>query len=606
MKAQEIRNIAIVAHVDHGKTTLVDQMFQYAGTFRENQHVVERALDSDDQERERGITILAKNTSIQFEGTRINIVDTPGHADFGGQVERTLSMADGVLLLVDAFEGPMPQTRFVLRKAFEHGLKALVMINKVDRPDARPEEILDEVFDLFVELGADEHQLDFPVIYGSGRDGYAMNEPDEERKDLDPLFRLILEHIPSPKIDLQAPVRFQAVTLEHSDFVGRMAIGRVERGVLKEGQRVTLCHPNRKKTVQASIKSLFRYEGLERVATSQVACGDIAVVAGIEDLSIGDTLCDPEHVEPLPAIKIDEPTISMQFCVNDAPFAGKEGQFVTSRHLQTRLERAAVRDVALQIERTNKTDTFEVKGRGVMHLGVLIEGMRREGFEFAVGKPVVIIKEVDGKLCEPFERATVEVPKDNAGRIIEYLGRRRGEMLHMEAHGAIAKVEFMIPARGLIGARTALLTLSQGEAILAHVFDSWQPDGGAIPRRTGGVLISDRSGPVLTYALDGLSDRGKFFVKPGDEVYEGMVVGEQNKPGDLPVNVCRAKKLTNIRTSSKDTAANIAPPRLMSLEESLEYIEDDELLEVTPKSLRLRKRVLNADQRKKTTRAKAF
>ncbi|MCL4147571.1 UNVERIFIED_CONTAM: hypothetical protein GTU68_014585 [Idotea baltica] len=581
-------------------------MFQYAGTFRENQQVAERALDSDDQERERGITILAKNTSIQFEGTRINIVDTPGHADFGGQVERTLSMADGVLLLVDAFEGPMPQTRFVLRKAFEHGLKALVMINKVDRPDARPEEILDEVFDLFVELGADEEQLDFPVVYGSGRDGYAMNEPDEERKDLDPLFRLVLKHIPSPKIDLESPVRFQAVTLEHSDFVGRMAIGRVERGILKEGQRVALCHPKRDKPIMSSVKSLFRYEGLERVATSQVACGDIAVVAGIEDLSIGDTLCDPEHIEPLPAIKIDEPTISMQFSVNDAPFAGKEGQFVTSRHLQTRLERAAIRDVALVIERTNKTDTFEVKGRGVMHLGVLIEGMRREGYEFAVGKPVVIIKEVDGKPCEPYERATVEVPKDNAGRIIEYLGRRRGEMLHMEAHGEIAKVEFMIPARGLIGARTALLTLSQGEAILAHVFDSWQADGGVIPRRTGGVLISDRSGPVLTYALDGLSDRGKFFVKPGDEVYEGMVVGEQNKMGDLPVNVCRAKKLTNIRTSSKDTAANIAPPRLMSLEESLEYIEDDELLEVTPKSLRLRKRILNADQRKKMTRAKAL
>jgi GTP-binding protein len=604
MKAQEIRNIAIVAHVDHGKTTLVDQMFQYAGTFRDNQQVVERALDSDDQERERGITILAKNTSIEFEGTRINIVDTPGHADFGGQVERTLSMADGVLLLVDAFEGPMPQTRFVLRKAFEHGLNALVMINKVDRPDARPEEILDEVFDLFVELGANADQLDFPVVYGSGRDGYAMNEPDEERKDLDPLFRLVLKHIPAPVVDLESPVRFQAVTLEHSDFVGRIAIGRVQRGILREGQRVTMCHPDRTKNVQASVKSLFRYEGLERVATSEVACGDIAVVAGIEDLSIGDTLCDPDHVEPLPRIMIDEPTISMQFSVNDAPFAGKEGQFVTSRHLQTRLEKAAVRDVALVIERTKKTDTYEVKGRGVMHLGVLIEGMRREGFEFAVGKPVVIIKEVDGVMCEPYERATIEVPKDNAGRIIEYLGRRRGEMLHMEALGVIAKIEFLIPARGLIGARTALLTLSQGEAILAHVFDCWKPDGGVIPRRTGGVLISDRAGPVLTYALDGLSDRGKFFVKPGDEVYEGMVVGEQNKPGDLPVNVCRAKKLTNIRTSSKDTAANIAPPRIMSLEESLEYIEDDELLEVTPKSMRLRKRTLNADQRKKSTRIK--
>ena len=601
-KAQEIRNLAIVAHVDHGKTTLVDQMFKYAGTFRENQHIMERALDSDDQERERGITILAKNTSIQFEGTRINIVDTPGHADFGGQVERTLSMADAVLLLVDAYEGPMPQTRFVLRKAFEHGLKALVMINKVDRPDARPDEVLNEVFDLFVELGASEEQLEFPVVYGSGRDGYAMNEPDDERKDLDPLFRCVLAHVPAPAIDLESPMRFQAVTLEHSDFVGRMAIGRVNRGILREGMRVLVCHPDRDQLVHASVKSLFRYEGLERVPAKAVQSGDIAVVAGIDDLSIGDTLCDPEVLDPLPAIAIDEPTISMQFSVNDAPFAGREGTYVTSRHVQTRLERAAIRDVALVIEKTGKTDTFEVKGRGVMHLGVLIEGMRREGFEFAVGKPLVIVKEVDGVMCEPFERATVEVPTEHSGRIIEYLGRRRGEMLHMEALGNVTKLEFLIPARGLIGARTAMLTLSQGEAILAHVFDSWKPDGGVIPRRTSGVLVSDRTGQVLTYALDGLSDRGRFFVAPGAEVYEGMVVGEQNKAGDLPVNVCRAKKLTNIRTSSKDQAANIAPPRIMSLEESLEYIEDDELLEVTPKSLRLRKRVLGGDARKKLAR----
>ncbi len=602
-KAQEIRNLAIVAHVDHGKTTLVDQMFQYAGTFRENQHVMERALDSDDQERERGITILAKNTSIQFEGTRINIVDTPGHADFGGQVERTLSMADAVLLLVDAYEGPMPQTRFVLRKAFEHGLKALVMINKIDRPDARPNEVLDEVFDLFVELGASAEQLEFPVVYGSGRDGYAMDEPEHERKDLGPLFKTILQHVPSPDIDLESPVRFQAVTLEHSDFVGRMAIGRVNRGILREGARVLVCHPDREQLVHANVKSLYRFEGLERVPAQEVFSGDIAVVAGIDELSIGDTLCDPELLDPLPAISIDEPTISMQFSVNDSPFAGKEGTYVTSRHLLTRLERASIRDVALTIEATGKTDTFEVKGRGVMHLGVLIEGMRREGFEFAVGKPLVIVKEVDGKACEPYERATIEVPTESSGRIIDYLGRRRGEMLHMEALGHLTKLEFLIPARGLIGARTALLTLSQGEAILAHVFDSWQPDGGVIPRRTGGVLVADRTGPVLTYALDSLSDRGKFFVRPGDEVYEGMVIGEQNKPGDLPVNACRAKKLTNVRAAAKDTAANIAPPRIMSLEESLEYIEDDEFLEVTPSSLRLRKRILDADKRKKSERA---
>ncbi|MCB9915628.1 MAG: translational GTPase TypA [Planctomycetes bacterium] len=602
---REIKNLAIVAHVDHGKTTLVDQMFRYAGTFRDNQQVRERALDSDDQERERGITILAKNTAIQYEGRRINIVDTPGHADFGGQVERTLSMADAVLLLVDSFEGPMPQTRFVLRKAFEHGLKALVMINKIDRPDARPHEVLDEIFDLFVELGAHDEQLEFPVVYGSGRDGYAMHEPEEEAKDLGPLFEMILKHVPSPKIDDAGPLQFQAVTLEHDDFVGRMAVGRVARGVLRAGQRVALCHPDRPKPLLASVKNLYSYSGLERLATQEVRCGDIAVVAGIEELSIGDTLCDPETPEPLPRIVIDEPTISMEFLVNDSPFAGKEGDFVTSRHLQSRLEKAAVRDVALSIERTDRTDAFRVKGRGVMHLGVLVENMRREGYEFAVGKPRVILKEVDGKLCEPVERATVEVPNASAGRIIEYLGRRRGEMLHMEALGELTKLEFAIPARGLIGARTSLLTLSQGEAILSHVFEEWRPDGGIIPRRTNGVLVSDRSGQVLTYALDGLSDRGTFFVKPGDEVYEGMVVGEQNKAGDLPVNVCRAKKLTNIRASSKDDAANIAPPRVMSLEECLEYVEDDELLEVTPRTLRLRKRILGADARKKQQRTEA-
>ncbi|HIG11391.1 MAG: translational GTPase TypA [bacterium] len=600
-----IRNLAIVAHVDHGKTTLVDQMFRYAGTFRENQKVAERALDSEDQERERGITILAKNTAIQYEGTRINIVDTPGHADFGGQVERTLSMADAVLLLVDAFEGPMPQTRFVLRKAFEHGLKALVMINKIDRPDSRPHEVLDEVFDLFVELGAHDEQLEFPVVYGSGRDGYAMREPEDDSDDLGPLFAMILEQVPTPKIDLEGHMQFQAITLEHDDFVGRIAVGRVSRGVLKAGQRVAVCHPYRARPLPATVKKLYSYQGLERVAVDSVPCGDIGVIAGIAEIEIGDTLCPLEHPDPLPKIEIDEPTISMEFVVNDSPFAGTEGAYVTSRHLQTRLDKAAVRDMALSITRTDRTDSFQVNGRGVMHLGVLIERMRREGYEFAVGKPRVILKDVDGTICEPYERATVEVPNENSGRIIEYLGRRRGEMLHMEALGTLTKVEFSIPARGLIGARTSLLTLSQGEAILSHVFEEWKPDGGLIPRRTSGVLVSDRGGPVLTYALDGLSDRGSFFVKPGDVVYEGMVVGEQNKAGDLPVNVCRAKKMTNIRASSKDDSASIAPPRIMSLEEALEYIEDDELLEVTPTSLRLRKRLLNADARKRHARSAA-
>ena len=599
---QEIRNVAIVAHVDHGKTTLVDQMFRYAGTFRANQQVRERALDTEDQERERGITILAKNTSIQFRGTRINIVDTPGHADFGGQVERTLSMADAVLLLVDSFEGPMPQTRFVLRKAFEHGLKALVMINKVDRPDARPHAVLDEIFDLFVELGADHDQLDFPVVYGSGRDGYAMREADDPRKDLGPLFDLLLEGVPAPEIDATAPMRFQAVTLEHDDFVGRMAIGRVDRGVLRLGTRVAIGHPDRSRPSLATIKSLFRYEGLDRIPAQAVACGDIAVVAGIEELVIGDTLCDPEFLEPLPAIAIDEPTISMEFLVNDSPFAAKEGQYVTSRHILNRLEKAALRDVALSIERTDKNYAFKVKGRGVMHLGVLVENMRREGYEFAVGKPLIIVREKEGRMCEPYERATIEVPNDSAGRIIEYLGRRRGELLHMEALGDLAKLEFTVAARGLIGARTALLTLSQGEAILSHVFEDWRPDKGLIPRRNCGVLTADRAGQVLTYALDALADRGTFFVRPGDQVYEGMVVGEYRKGGDLPVNVCRAKKLTNVRSSTKDISPTLSAAKTMSLEEALEYIEDDELLEVTPRSLRLRKRVLLGEVRRKLKR----
>ncbi len=596
---QPLRNIAIVAHVDHGKTTLVDSMFQFAGTFRENQAVQERALDSDAQERERGITILAKNTAIEFRGTRINIVDTPGHADFGGQVERTLNMADAVLLLVDAYEGPMPQTRFVLKKAFEAGLPALVMINKIDRPDARPAAVLDEVFDLFVELGAGDAQLDFPVVYGSGRDGYAMSDPDTPSDDLLPLFDLILDEVPAPDLDPTGPLQFQTATIEYDDFLGRIGIGRVMRGVLSQGDRPVVCHVDRESTPPALVKNLFRYEGLRRVVVSDVSAGDIAVVAGIDELSIGDTLCDASHPEALAAIAIDEPTLSMVFQVNDSPFSGREGRFVTSRQILARLERAALGDVALEVVPTASSEAYEVKGRGVMHLGVLVENMRREGYEFAVGKPHVVIKEVDGRACEPYERATVEVPGESAGRIIEYLGRRRGEMLHMEPVGDLQKVEFAIPARGLIGARTALLTLSAGEAILSHVFEEWRTDGGRIPRRTNGVLVSSNTGPVFAYAIDGLADRGVFFVKPGQEVYEGMIVGENNKTGDLPVNACRQKKHSNVRQATKDQSIRLTTPRELSLEECLEYLEDDELLEVTPRSLRLRKRVLDADRRRK-------
>ncbi len=602
MRPVPIRNIAIVAHVDHGKTTLVDAMFRFAGTFRANQQVQERAMDTDSQERERGITILAKNTAIQYHGTRINIVDTPGHADFGGQVERTLSMADAVLLLVDAAEGPMPQTRFVLRKAFQRGLRALVMINKIDRQDARPAEVLNEIFDLFVELGAHDQQLDFPVVYGSGRAGFAVLESGDEPRDLQPLLDLILAKVPAPPADPHGPTRFQAATLDHDDFLGRIAIGRVERGTLQQGSRVALCHPDRENVEFATIKNLFHYEGLNRVPVQTVMAGDIAVVSGFEEMAIGDTLCDPDHVEPLPAIVLDEPTISMVFYVNNSPFAGLDGDYVTSRQILGRLEKASARDVALQLAPTGSADAFEVKGRGVLHLSVLIENMRREGYEFAVGKPQVIIKNVEDVACEPFELASVEVPTPSAGRVIEYLSRRRGEMTHMDSVGTHARIEFLIPSRGLIGARTALLTLSQGEAILSHVFECWKPDGGRIPRRTNGVLVADRAGETVPYALDGLIDRGSFFLPPGVPVYEGMIVGENNKDDDLAINVCRTKKLTNMRAAGKDDNVRLPPPRILSLEECLEYLEDDELLEVTPKSLRMRKKGLSENDRRKEAR----
>ncbi len=611
MHCPKIRNLAIVAHVDHGKTTLVDAMFRTAGTFRENQRLEERALDSNDQERERGITILSKNTSIDWRGTRINLVDTPGHADFGGQVERILSMADAVLLLVDAYEGPMPQTRFVLRKAFEHGLKALVMINKVDRPDQRAHAVLDEVFDLFVELGAHDEQLDFPVVYGSGRDGWATTDPDVRTNDLLALFEMILEEVPSPPQHDEAPLQLQVATIDHDDFIGRTGTGRVARGTVRQGQRVLLCHPDRVEPEPIAVKRLFRHEGLVRVRVDEVRAGDIAVVAGIDELSIGDTLCPPEAPEALPAIELEEPTLSMVFSVNDSPFSGKEGRYVTSRQIAARLELAALRDVALVVVPTDATDAYEVKGRGVMHLGVLVESMRREGYEFSVAKPHVILKEVDGRLCEPFERATIEVPTQSAGRVIEYLGRRRGEMDHMGPLGPVGsgnehtKIEFNVPARGLIGARTALMTLTRGEAVLSHVFDSWQPDGGRIPRRTNGVLISDRAGDAVPYGLFNLLDRGQFFVAPGEKVYEGMVVGENNKNKDLGVNVCREKKLSNMRAAGRDDNVKLPPATRMSLEECLEYLEDDELLEVTPSDLRLRKRFLSALERRRQERQAA-
>ena len=604
---QAIKNLAIIAHVDHGKTTLVDAMFKFAGTFRANQKVETCVMDSDAQERERGITILAKNTSIQYGDTRINVVDTPGHADFGGQVERTLNMADAALLLVDSHEGPMPQTRFVLRKAFERGLKVLVMINKIDRPDQRAHEVLNEIFDLFIELGAHDEQLEFPAVYGSGRSGVAVHKFEDAAadgpKDMKPLFDMILAHVPAPPQEDDAPLQFQCATIDHDDYMGRIGIGRVRRGTIRAGQRVALCHPDREGATLCAVKQLLRFEGLTRVQTDAVYAGDIAIVGGIDDFMIGDTLCPPDAQEPLPAIKLEEPTIAMTFGVNTSPFAGQEGKFVTSRQIWARLEAAAMRDVALQISPTASADTFEVKGRGVMHLGVLAENMRREGYEFAVGKPRVILKEIDGQRCEPMERTVVEVPSESAGKIIEYLGRRRGEMLHMEPFGSSVRLEFLVPSRGLIGARTALMTLSRGEAILSHVFEAWRPDQGNIPRRTNGVLIADRAGSGVPYGMFNLLDRGEFFVAPGTAVYEGMIVGQNNKDSDLELNICREKKLTNIRSAGADENVSLPPPRVMSLEESLEYIEDDELCEITPKNLRLRKRILTEVERKRASRS---
>jgi GTP-binding protein len=604
-----IKNIAIIAHVDHGKTTLVDAMFKFAGTFRANQKVDVCVMDSDAQERERGITILAKNTSIQYLGVRINVVDTPGHADFGGQVERTLNMADAGLLLVDAYEGPMPQTRFVLRKAFERGLRVCVMINKIDRPDQRAKQVLDEIFDLFVELGAHDAQLDFPVVYGSGRDGYAVAEYDDVlepgEKDMKPLFDMLLAHVPAPMQDDDAPLQFQAATIDHDDFIGRIGIGRVRRGTLRAGMKVAVCHPDRDSATLSAIKQLLRFEGLTRVPVEAVYAGDIAIVGGVGELMIGDTLCPPDVQDPLPAIRLEEPTISMVFGVNTSPFAGQEGRFVTSRQIGARLELAAMRDVALQVAPTEVPDQFEVKGRGVMHLGVLAENMRREGYEFGVAKPRVILKEIDGETCEPMERTVVEVPSESAGKVIEYLGKRRGEMLEMAPFGAHVRLEFLVPSRGLIGARTAMMTLSRGEAILSHVFESWKPDMGPIPRRTNGVLVSDRAGDSVPYGMFQLLDRGEFFIAPGTPVYEGMIVGENNKDADLSLNVCREKRLTNIRSAGADENVALPPPHVMSLEEALEYIEDDELLEITPKNLRLRKRALSEVERKKEDRKAA-
>lgn len=592
-----IRNIAIIAHVDHGKTTLVDNILKQCKIFRENQQVADCFLDSNDIERERGITILSKNISINYKNSKINVIDTPGHSDFGGEVERVLKLADGVILLVDSFEGPMPQTRFVLKKALELHLLPIVVINKIDRPDNRPKEVLDEVYDLFIDLAADENQLDFPVIYASGRNGWAVKNLKDQSSDLTALLDTILEHIPAPA-RVEGPVQMQITTLDYNDYVGRIGIGRIFRGTLKKGASLSLIKRDGK-IIPSSIKQLFKFEGLGRVECDEVECGDICAVVGNENVDIGDTIADAENPEPLPIIAIDEPTISMTFTVNTSPYNGKEGKYVTSRQLRDRLAKELQSNVALRVEDTNSPDTFKVSGRGVLHLSIFIENMRREGYELAVGSPRVIYKEIDGKKAEPIEILNVDVPTEYAGKVIELVGQRRGEMIKMDNKGNLNALEFHIPSRGLMGLRNKVLTATAGEAVMHHRFYQYEFFKGSITRRLNGVLISMEEGPSTTYAIDSLQDRGKFFIDPGDSVYQGQIIGENNKDMDLEVNVQRGKKLTNMRASGADKAAKIAPAIKFSLEEALEYINDDELVEVTPESIRLRKMYLDPHTRKK-------
>ncbi len=593
--SQAIRNVAIIAHVDHGKTTLVDQILKQSKIFRANQDVDNRFLDNNDLERERGITILSKNIAVQYRDVKINIIDTPGHSDFGGQVERVLKLADGVLLLVDAAEGPMPQTRFVLDKALSLKLRPVVVINKIDKPDARPDAVCSEVFDLFCELGADDEQLDFPVLYASGRDGWAVTDLKAPREGILPLMDAIIDHIPPAPLR-EGHIQLQVATLDYSEFVGRIGIGRVYRGTLKINE--PLCVIKRDGTIKpVQLKQLLTFDGISRTEVEEVTCGELCAVVGVEDIDISDTICELEHPEAMPPIAIDEPTISMLFRINDSPFFGKEGKFVSSRHLRDRLFRECERDVALRVEET--ADGFVVSGRGVLHLAILIETMRREGYELAVGKPRVIIREIDGVQHEPVEELTVDVPNDAAGKIIELAGLRKGELFHMEARGNRQKLEFEIPTRGLIGFRSKALTMSGGEAIVASRFLKYVPFKGELPGRSLGVMVSMGSGKAQAFAIDALQLRGFFFIDPGVDTYEGMIVGEHCKENDLVVNVQKAKQLTNLRASGSDRNLKIAPARKMSLEQALEYIEDDELVEVTPQNIRLRKIFLTELERRR-------
>ncbi|MCI9414068.1 MAG: translational GTPase TypA [Clostridiales bacterium] len=599
-KRENLRNVAIIAHVDHGKTTLVDQMLRQSGIFRENEQVAERVMDSGDLERERGITILAKNTAVKYGDTKINIVDTPGHADFGGEVERILTMVDGVVLLVDAFEGCMPQTRFVLKKALGLGKKPLVVINKIDRDGARPAEVIDELIDLFIELGADEDQLEFPVIYASGRDGYSSTDPDAREGDMTPLFEAIMEHVPAPEGELDGPLQILFSNIDYDDYVGRIGIGRVERGSVRNGQQVVLCKADGT-TKTERIGKLYQFEGLKRVEHDSAALGDLVAVTGITDLNIGETACDPEHPEPLPFVRIDEPTISMIFQVNNSPFAGREGKFVTSRNLRDRLFKEVETNVSMRVRETDTTDAFEVSGRGELHLSILIETMRREGFEFAVSCPRVIFKKDEsGRTLEPMELLMIEVPEQYVGPVMEKLGARRAEIVNMGTRDTgMSHLEFKVPSRGLMGYRQIFLTDTNGNGIMNSVFDGYEPYKGDIPRRVQGSLVVFETGETSTYGLFNAQERGTLFIGAGVPVYEGMIVGESPRDEDIAVNVCKKKHVTNTRASGSDDALRLTPPTVLSLEQSLEFINEDELVEITPDNIRLRKVILSKEQRMK-------
>lgn len=599
-KMENIRDIAIIAHVDHGKTTLVDQLLKQSGIFRQNENVAERVMDSNDLERERGITILSKNTAVMYNGVKINIVDTPGHADFGGEVERILMMVDGVLLLVDAFEGCMPQTRFVLKKALGLGKKPLVVVNKIDRPGARPAEVVDEVLDLFIELGADEDQLEFPVVYASGRDGFASLDPDVPGTDMKPLFEEIIREIPAPEGDPEAGLQLLFSNIDYDDYVGRIGIGRVERGTVKTGQTVTLCSSSSDVTKNVKITKLYQFEGLKRVECESATVGDLVCVSGIADLNIGETVCSMDCVEPLPFVKIDEPTVSMNFMVNNSPFAGREGKFVTSRNIRDRLFKEVETNVAMRVEETDSADTFKVSGRGELHLSILIEQMRRQNYEFQVSRPQVITKMIDGVMCEPIEYLMIEVPDSYVGAVMEKLGSRKAELINMGTReSGITHIEFRIPARGLMGYRPEFLTDTNGNGIMNHVFDGYEPFKGEIITRHQGSLIAHETGETVAYGLFQAQDRGRLFVGPGVSVYEGMIVGASPKSEDITVNVCKKKHITNTRASGSDDALKLTPPTILSLEQCLEFIADDELVEVTPKSIRMRKKILSKELRMK-------